>query len=111
MKNIILTIINVIIMTSLTTAQNSYRTFKLSDKVKVQKVSYPNRYGITISADMYLPKNIDTTKKYAAIIVGTPYGGVKEQGAGIYAQEMAERGFVALAFDQSYNGESGGEPR
>ena len=87
------------------------KTFPLSDKVIHEKVSYLNRYGITIAADMYLPKNIDKSKKYAAIIVGTPYGGVKEQGAGIYAQTMAERGFVAIAFDESFNGESSGEPR
>ncbi|QJB57519.1 alpha/beta hydrolase [Pseudodesulfovibrio sp. zrk46] len=87
------------------------KTFKLSDKVIHEKVSYPNRYGITLSADMYLPKNIDKSKMYPALVIGTPYGGVKEQGAGIYAQTMAERGFVAIAFDESYNGESGGEPR
>lgn len=87
------------------------KTFKLSDKVIHEKVSYPNRYGITISADMYLPKYIDKSKQYPALVVGTPYGGVKEQGAGIYAQTMAERGFVAIAFDESYNGESGGKPR
>jgi hypothetical protein len=87
------------------------KTFKLSDKVIHEKVSYPNRYGITLSADMYMPKDIDKSKKYPALVVGTPYGGVKEQGAGIYAQNMAERGFVAIAFDESYNGESGGEPR
>lgn len=87
------------------------KTFKLSDKVIHQKVSYPNRYGITLSADMYMPKDIDKSKKYPALVIGTPYGGVKEQGAGIYAQTMAERGFVAIAFDESYNGESGGEPR
>lgn len=92
-------------------AQSDYLTFKLSDKVTRQQVSYKNRYGITVAGDLYLPKDIDSTKKYAAIIVGTPYGGVKEQGAGIYAQTMAERGFVSLAFDESYNGESGGEPR
>lgn len=60
---------------------------------------------------MYLPKDIDASKKYPALVVGTPYGGVKEQGAGIYAQNMAERGFVAIAFDESFNGESGGQPR
>lgn len=87
------------------------KTFPLSDKVIHEKVSYPNRYGITVVADMYLPQNIDRSQKYAAIVVGTPYGGVKEQGAGIYAQTMAERGFVTIAFDESYNGESGGEPR
>ncbi|WP_319582527.1 alpha/beta hydrolase [uncultured Pseudodesulfovibrio sp.] len=87
------------------------KTFKLSDKVIHEKVSYPNRYGITLSADMYMPKDMDKSKKYPALVVGTPYGGVKEQGAGIYAQTMAERGFVAIAFDESFNGESGGEPR
>ncbi|WP_306439212.1 alpha/beta hydrolase, partial [Oceanidesulfovibrio indonesiensis] len=64
-----------------------------------------------MSADMYTPKDMDTSKQYPALVVGTPYGGVKEQGAGIYAQAMAERGFVAIAFDESFNGESGGEPR
>lgn len=87
------------------------KTFKLSDKVVHEKVSYPNRLGITVSADLYLPKHLDKSQQHAAIIVGTPYGGVKEQGAGIYAQTMAERGFVAIAFDESFNGESGGEPR
>ena len=87
------------------------KTFKLSGKVIHEKVSYPNRYGITLSADMYRPKNMDNAKKYPALVVGTPYGGVKEQGAGIYAQTMAERGFVAIAFDESFNGESGGAPR
>ncbi|GAB6037555.1 alpha/beta hydrolase [Fundidesulfovibrio butyratiphilus] len=87
------------------------KTFTLSDKVTHEKVSYLNRYGITLSADMYLPNDMDKSKKYPALVVGTPYGGVKEQGAGIYAQAMAERGFVAIAFDESFNGESGGEPR
>lgn len=87
------------------------KTFALRDSVTHQKVFYPNRYGITIAADMYTPKEMDAAKKYPAILVGTPYGGVKEQGAGIYAQTMAERGFVALAFDESFNGESGGKPR
>lgn len=87
------------------------KTFSISEKVTVEKVSFKNRYGITVAADLYLSKNIDKSQKYPAIIVGTPYGGVKEQGAGIYAQTMAERGFVAIAFDESYNGESSGEPR
>lgn len=77
----------------------------------VEKVSFKNRYGITVTADLYLSKDINKLKKYAALVVGTPYGGVKEQGAGIYAQTMAERGFVAIAFDESYNGESSGVPR
>lgn len=85
--------------------------FKLSDEVTRQSVSYHNRYGIKIAADLYLPKDFDESKKHAAIIVGAPYGGVKEQGPGIYAQNMAKRGFVALTFDPSYNGYSSGEPR
>jgi len=87
------------------------KTFAKSDKVDHEKVSYKNRFGITVSADKYLPKVLDKSKKHPAIVVGTPYGGVKEQGAGIYAQTMAERGFVTIAFDESYNGESGGQPR
>lgn len=87
------------------------KTYALSDNVIHEKVEFHNRFGIYISADMFKPKDFDATKQYAALIVGTPYGGVKEQGAGIYAQEMAERGFVAIAFDESYNGESGGFPR
>ena len=87
------------------------KTFELSEKVTVESVSYKNKYGITVSADMYLSKDIDKSKQYPALVIGTPYGGVKEQGAGIYAQNMAERGFVAIAFDESYNGESSGEPR
>lgn len=85
--------------------------FELSDKVTRKSVSYNNRFGIKIAADLYLPKDFDESKKHAAIILGAPYGGVKEQGPGIYAQNMAERGFVALTFDPSYNGYSGGEPR
>ncbi|RAS85422.1 hypothetical protein A3863_21085 [Priestia endophytica] len=85
--------------------------FKLSDKVTRKSVSYHNRFGIKIAADLYLPKDFDESKKHAAVIIGAPYGGVKEQGSGIYAQNMAERGFVALAFDPSYNRYSGGEPR
>lgn len=87
------------------------KIFSKSDKVTVERVSYRNRYGISVSADLYLPKEMDNSKKYPALVVGTPYGGVKEQGAGLYAQTMAERGFVAMAFDESYNGTSGGEPR
>ena len=85
------------------------KVFAKSDKVDHKKVSFKNRYGITLAADLYQPKN--TQGKLAAIAVGGPFGAVKEQSSGLYAQTMAERGFVTLAFDPSYTGESGGEPR
>jgi len=85
--------------------------FELSDKVIRKSVTFKNRFGIKISADLYHSKDFDESKKHSAIIVGSPYGGVKEQGAGIYAKTMAERGFIALTFDPSFNGYSGGEPR
>ena len=92
-------------------AQKNDKTFIVSDKVEVESVRYKNRFGITVAADMYVPKDFDKSEKYPAIVIGTPYGGVKEQGAGIYAMVLAERGFITLAFDESYNGESSGEPR
>lgn len=85
-------------------------TFGLSDKVTRQKVAYKNRYGISISADLYLPKNRGS-ELLAALAISGPFGAVKEQSSGLYAQTMAERGFATLAFDPSYTGESGGEPR
>lgn len=85
-------------------------TFKLSDKVIRQKVTFKNRYGITLSGDLYLPKNSDKAL-LAAIAISGPFGAVKEQSSGLYANQMAERGFAALAFDPSYTGESSGEPR
>lgn len=86
------------------------KTFAQSDKVTHQKVTFKNRYGITLAADLYQPKNQDD-KRLAAIAVSGPFGAVKEQSSGLYAQTMAERGFVTLAFDPSYTGESEGEPR
>lgn len=86
------------------------KTFPKSNQVDHQKVTFKNRYGITLAADLYLPKNRDN-QRLAAIVVGGPFGAVKEQSSGLYAQTMAERGFVTLAFDGSYTGESGGEPR
>ena len=85
------------------------KTFPKSEKAEHRKVTFKNRYGITLSADMYQPKN--RSGKLAAIVVSGPFGAVKEQSSGLYAQTMAERGFVTLAFDPSYTGESGGEPR
>ncbi len=86
------------------------KTFPKSEKVEHQKVTFKNRYGITLAADLYQPKN-HGDKRLAAIAVSGPFGAVKEQSSGLYAQTMAERGFVALAFDPSYTGESNGEPR
>ena len=85
------------------------KTFAKSDKVDHRKVIFKNRYGITLAADLYQPK--DAGGKLAALAVGGPFGAVKEQASGLYAQTMAMRGFVTLAFDPSYTGESGGEPR
>ena len=86
-------------------------TFALSDEVTRTPVRYRNRYGVEIAADLYRAADLDETTTHAAIVIGPPHGGVKEQGPGVYAQELARRGFVAIAFDPSYNGESGGEPR
>lgn len=85
------------------------KTFAKSKLVDHKKVSFKNRYGITLAADLYQPKN--ASGKLAALVVGGPFGAVKEQSSGLYAQTMAERGFVTLAFDPSFTGESGGEPR
>ena len=85
------------------------KTFLKSEKVNHCKVTFPNRYGITLAADLYEPKEAEG--KLAAIAVCGPFGAVKEQAAGLYAQTMAERGFLTMAFDPSFTGESGGTPR
>ena len=85
------------------------KTFPRSDKVEHSKVTFVNRYGITLAADMYVPKGAEGM--LPAIAVCGPFGAVKEQCSGLYAQTMAERGFVTLAFDPSFTGESGGQPR
>ena len=85
------------------------KTFPKSDQVNHSKVTFINRYGITLAADMYVPKN--TEGKLPAIAVCGPFGAVKEQCSGLYAQTMAERGFLTIAFDPSFTGESGGMPR
>lgn len=90
-------------------AQDSDRTFPVSDKVTVESVRFKNRFGITLAADLYKPKQAEG--KFPAIAVSGPFGAVKEQSSGLYAQTMAERGFLAIAFDPSYTGESSGEPR
>jgi len=86
------------------------KTFPQSSKVEHSKVTFKNRYGITLVGDLYIPKNHEK-HKLAAIAVSGPFGAVKEQSSGLYAQTLAEKGFLTLAFDPSYTGESGGEPR
>lgn len=85
------------------------KTFPKSEKVNHKKVTFINRYGITLAADMYIPKNVEN--KLPAIAISGPFGAVKEQCSGLYAQTMAERGYLTIAFDPSYTGESGGIPR
>lgn len=84
---------------------------KLSPRVERQNIHFHNRFGMKLAGDLYYPKDIDEAKKYPALIVGAPYGGVKEQGPAVYANQLAQRGFVVLTFDQVYMGESAGEPR
>ena len=95
--------------TTLTLTEEWDKTFPKSERVNHRKVTFHNRYGITLAADLYEPKN--AAGRLAAIAVCGPFGAVKEQAAGLYAQTMAERGFLPLAFDPSFTGESGGEPR
>lgn len=94
---------------TLTLVQEWDKTFPKSEKVEHRKVTFRNRYGITLAADLYTPK--DGIGTLPAIAVCGPFGAVKEQAAGLYAQTMAERGFLTLAFDPSFIGESGGSPR
>ena len=85
------------------------KVFPKSDKVNHKKVTFHNRYGITLAADLYEPK--DYSGKIPAIAVSGPFGAVKEQSSGLYAQVLAERGYLTIAFDPSFTGESGGQPR
>ena len=87
------------------------KTFKKDENVNIEKVTFKNRYGIELVGDLYTPKDIKKDKKYPAIAISGPFGAVKEQASGLYAQTLAKRGFVTLAFDPSYTGESSGEPR
>ena len=96
-------------MEKLNLTQEWDKVFPKSDKVDHRKVTFHNRYGITLAADMYTPKGAES--KLPAIAVSGPFGAVKEQSSGLYAQKMAELGFLTLAFDPSYTGESGGTPR
>ena len=91
--------------------ENDTRVFKIDPSIKVEKAHFHNRYGIDLTGDLYMPADFDASKKYAALAVAGPFGAVKEQVSGLYAQEMAKAGFVALAFDPSFTGESGGKVR
>ncbi|MCM1151547.1 MAG: alpha/beta hydrolase [Alistipes sp.] len=96
-------------METLNLTQEWDKTFPQSDEVEHAKITFRNRYGIVLAADLYKPKNSEG--RLAAIAVSGPYGAVKEQVSGLYAQTLAERGFLTIAFDPSFTGESGGEPR
>lgn len=92
-------------------SEEEHYIFDLDENVTRTHVYYQNRFGIELAADLYMAKDADLSAKYPAIIIGPPYGGVKEQGPGVYANQLAKRGFVALAIDPAYHGYSGGEPR
>ncbi len=87
------------------------KTFPQSDKVNVKKITFHNRFGIELTGDLYIPRTIKRVEKLPAIAISGPFGAVKEQASGLYAQTLAERGFITLAFDPSYTGESKGSPR
>ncbi len=98
-------------ITTMSKLANDTRVFVIDPEISVQGVRFKNRFGIELAGHLYLPKNFDASKKYAAIAVCGPFGAVKEQASGLYAQEMARRGFVTVAFDPSFTGESEGAPR
>lgn len=100
---------NSIMEEKLNLTQEWDKVFPQSDKVEHSKITFHNRYGVTLAADLYIPKNADG--KLPAIAMSGPYGAVKEQVSGLYAQTLAERGFLTIAFDPSFTGESGGQPR
>lgn len=110
MKRNLILVIQILIISVMTNlnAQDK-KTFAPSDKVVTERVSFKNRFGITLGADLYRPKNAEAP--LPALAVSGPFGAVKEQSSGLYAQTMAERGFLTIAFDPSFTGESSGEPR
>ena len=113
MKGVLISFITFLLLiggASMSIAENWDKTFPKSNKVNIEKVHFTNRYGINLTGDLYMPKSMPKDK-LAAIAISGPFGAVKEQVSGRYAQTLAERGFVTLAFDPSYTGESGGEPR
>ena len=96
---------------SVKTLKNDSRVFAVDKSIETKFVTFKNRFGIELAGHMYLPKNFNANKKYPALAVCGAFGAVKEQISGLYAQQMAERGFIAVAFDPSFTGESGGTPR
>ena len=96
---------------NITKLVNDSRVFNIDPTIQVQNVKFDNRYGFTIAGHLYLPKDFTANQKYAAIVISGPFGAVKEQSSGLYAQTLAQRGFVTLAFDQSTTGESSGSVR
>ena len=93
---------------SISELTNDTRVFKIDNSIEVKNVRFQNRYGFEVAGHLYLPKNFDANKKYKAVVITGPFGAVKEQSSGFYAQEMAENGYVAVAFDPSMTGESSG---
>ena len=115
-KNVLLSIMTLLLIIggcnmSMAKSNKWDKTFPQSDKVNVQKVEFTNRYGITLVGDLYTPKNLKKDEKLPAIAMSGPFGAVKEQASGLYAQTLAQRGFITLAFDPSFTGESKGTPR
>lgn len=90
---------------------NDTRVFKANPTIRVVDVRFPNRFGIVLAGHLYYPKGFDVSQKYPAIALSGPFGAVKEQSSGLYAQELAARGFITIAFDPSFTGESSGHPR
>lgn len=96
---------------SVETLKDDSRVFKIDKNIQTLKVMFANRYGFEVAGHLYLPSNFSSDKKYKALVISGPFGAVKEQSSGLYAQELAKRGYVALAFDPSMTGESGGARR
>jgi fermentation-respiration switch protein FrsA (DUF1100 family) len=113
-KNFLLGLLAILLIfggSNMANAKTWDKTFPKSDKVNIQKVEFKNRFGIKLVGDLYTPKTMKKDEKLPAITISGPFGAVKEQSSGLYAQTLAERGFITLAFDPSYTGESSGTPR
>ena len=111
LKFLVASLMLISVATTAMALENDTRVFTIYPEIKVEKAHFHNRFGIDLTGDLYKPADFDASKKYAAIAVAGPFGAVKEQVSGLYAQEMAKFGYVALAFDPSFTGESGGNAR